>query len=151
MLPEPQRIETVKYLEARILGDLDSGVFDDDDILSLIPPTRLITIVIKICEEIKNSLADRIEDTEENADLEIEPEDNFDDIKKFLIDMEILLSEDDQIYQLLHELENQVDEAIARVESRKQESDEEWDGEDIIPVKITERVSARSLFSDIDE
>lgn len=151
ILPEPQRMETVEYLEARILGNLDGSVFDDDDILSLIPPTRLISIVIKINEEIKNSLADQIEEIEENADLDIEPEDNFDDIKRFLIDMEILLSGDDEIFQLLHELDNQVDEAITRVDDRKQESVEEWNGEDIVPVRVTERMSARSLFSDIDE
>ncbi len=151
ILPESIRMETAGYLENAILENLDSGIFDDDNVLSLIPPSRLVPIIAKINAEIKNTLTDRIEEIEENADLDIEPEDNFDDIKRFLNDMEILLSEDDEIYQRLHELEDQVDEAISRVEDRKQELDEDWEGEDVIPVKVSAPLSARSLFSDIDE
>ncbi len=151
ILPEKIRMETAEILEKAILGNLDSGIFDDDNILSLIPPSRLVAIIAKINEEIRSTLSDRIEESEENADLEIEPEDNFDDIKRFLNDMEILLSKDEEIYHRLHELEEQVGEAISRVENKKQQLDEEWEGEDVIPVKVSAPLSARSLFSDIDE
>lgn len=151
ILPESIRIETAEKLENEILDNLDSRIFDDDNILSLIPPTRLVRIIVKINEEIKNALSDRINEIEVNADLEIEPEDNFDDVKRFLCDMEILLSEDEEISQRLYELEEQVNEAIHRIENRKHELDEEWEGEDVIPVKVSIPSSPRSLFSDIDE
>jgi len=144
-------METARQLENAILEDLDSGIFDDDNILSLMPPTRIVKIIARLNEEIKATLANRIEEREENADLDIEAEDNFDDIKRFITDMEILLSEDEEVYQRLQELEEQVQEAISRVEERKQELDEEWEGEDVIPGKVSSALGARSIFSDIDE
>ncbi|MGR9037768.1 MAG: hypothetical protein ACU83O_14470, partial [Gammaproteobacteria bacterium] len=151
-LPESIRAITAKYLEDAIIENLDSCIFDEDEILSLIQPTRLVSIIAKINAEIKNAISDRIEYIEENAVLNIEPEDNFEDIKRFLSDMKILLAEgDDEICQRIDQLDEQVDEAISRVRDQKQELDEVWDGEDIIPVKVNAPLGARSLYSDIDE
>jgi hypothetical protein len=150
ILPEAIRMETAKYLENEIIENLDSSVFDDD-ILSLIPPTKLVAIVAHINEEIRNNLADRIEEIELDADLEIEAQDNYDGVTRFLSDMEMLLVEDGEIHQKLHELEEQVKEAISRIEDRKQELEEEWEGEDVIPVRVSDTISARSLFSDVDD
>jgi len=151
ILPDSIRAETARQLESAILENLDSGIFDDEKILSLIPPTRIVKIIAKLNEEIKTTLASRIEEREEYADLDMEAADVFDDITRFIADMEILLSDDEEVYQRLQELEVEVRGAIYRVEERKQELDDEWEGEDIIPGKVSAALGARSIFSDIDE
>ncbi len=151
MLPQSMKADTASKLEKAILEDLDSGIFDDENILALIQPKKLIEIIVQLIVQINDTLPIKIDEAEEAANLEIEPEDNFDDISRFIADMEILLYDHSEACNLLDELSVKVKEAISRVSDRKIDEDEEWEGEDVVPVKVTAPSLSRSLFSDVDE
>ncbi len=145
------KADTASRLENAILENLDSGIFDDEDILALIQPKKLIEIIVQLIIQLEDTLPAKIEEVEEDADLDIEPEDNFDDISRFILDMEILLYAHSDACDCLNELSSKVKEAISRISDRKCDDGEEWDGEDIVPVQVTATSLSRSLFSDIDE
>lgn len=151
ILPDQLRAAAAIRLEYELLDNLDSGMFDDEDILALIQPTVLARIVGQIIEKINNTLERTISDTEDEADLDIEPEDNFDDINRFIRDMKFLLFESTDVCRRLEELSDSVNEAISRVAERKDDEYEEWHGEDVVPVKLAAPSGSRSLFSDIDQ
>ncbi len=151
ILSQSIKSNTASKLENALLENLDSGIFDNEDILALIQPTKLIKIIVQLIVQIENILPEKIAEIEEDADLEIEPEDNFDDINRFVTDMEILLDEHSDVCLLLNELNDQVKDAVSRIATRKLDEDEQWEGEDIAPVKVVAPSGSRSLFSDIDE
>ena len=111
------------------------------------PSSKLVYIIVRLITKIRNTISEKIDEIEENADLDIEPEDNFDDIKRFLSDMDGLLPEDDEINGCLFELNDQVSKAVLRVEDRREDPDEEWEWKDTVPVKVTVPMGPRSLFS----
>ena len=61
------------------------------------------------------------------------------------------MSEDDDIHVKILELHDELKQAISEVRARVRNLEEEWVGEDVVPVKVTQSTGARSLFSDIDE
>ena len=150
ILPESIKTITADKLEKALLEELDSRIFDHEDILALIQPTKLIRIIAKLIVQIKEVLPDLIYDAENDADLEIEPDENFDNVKRFISDMEILLRDHDDSCQALHELTTQMDDAITRISYKRRDKSERWEGEDIAPVIVMAASKSRSLFSDVD-
>ena len=151
-LVPPELIEkTAKYIEQKIIKDLDCSILDNDDVLGIIPATRYFLLVVKLRVEIQDAISNRIESIVEEADLEVEPEENFYEVDRFLSDMEDIMSEDDDILEKISELQDELEQAISEVKDKIRDSEEGWDGEDVIPAKVTKPTGARSPFSDIDE
>lgn len=152
LLPNDLKIKTSQYIENKIINDLDCSILDDDNVLAIVSPTRYFSLLIKLRTEIQENLSNRIEEVSEEADLESEPEDSFYEIERFLSDMENIMQDDEEIQEKISELQNEMEVAIEELRERVNALEEEWIGEDIAPVRITEEpLGARSLFSDVDE
>ena len=151
LLPLDLREKTAEYIERKIVEDLDCSILDDDDVLGLIPASRYFSLVIKLRTEIQENITNRIDSILEEADLETDPDDCFYEVDRFLSDMEDILSEDEDVQEKILELQDQMEQAITELRDKVRDWEEEWAGEDVVPVKVTKPTSARSLFTDIDE
>ena len=152
LLPSDLKEKTSQYIESKITNDLDCSILDDDDVLAIMPATKHFSLLINLRHEIQENISNRIDSISEKADLDTEPEDSFYELEMFLSDMESIMQEDDEIKEKITDLQNEMEQAIEELRDRINALEEEWIGEDIAPVRITEEpLGARSLFSDVDE
>jgi hypothetical protein len=149
-LPAELRSKAVERLEQAILGDLDGSFLDEDDILTLFPPTRLLSLSVRICGELLDLLPDRITTIAEEADLDIEPEDNFDDMRSLLSTIKNVFAKSKQVQERLADIEDHLSAATGEVSRKRRDSSGQWIGEDVAPGKVTSPFGGRSLFSDVD-
>ncbi len=159
LLPEHLRASTGDRLEAAIFDDQDTSFLDDDGILALIPSTRVLRLTQRIRDEMLDQIPSLAERVASEADLDIEPEDNFDDLKWTVRTVASLLENDGAAKELIEEAETAIADAIDDVKSRKdsveEEPDYEWDWHQ----KALKReaslsiddISSRSIFTDVDE
>jgi hypothetical protein len=150
ILPDELRRETVDRLERAIFDDLDGSFLDEDNFLSLFPPTRLLALSVRLCGELLDTLPDKIENIVDDADLEIDPKDNFDDVSSFVNTLESVFAESDSVQERITDAKNLLTEAIETVSEKKRDSSVEWEGDDVTPSKVTAPAGGRSLFSDVD-
>lgn len=150
-LPDYFRQECADKIEQEILIEFDFSILDDENILALIPPTQLFALSTKIRMLLSDSLPDHIEQITDDADLDIEPSDNFDDTRGFIDAIEKLFPEDEKVKSRLSEIRDQIDMAVERIEENRRDPDREWHGEDLQPKKVSSLKGSRPLFSDVDE
>jgi len=150
-LPADLRNKAAEHIERKLLEELDCSILDNDDVLGLIPASRYFSLVIQLRTEIQENIEDRIETILEESDFDVDPDDVFYEVDRFLSDMEDTMSEDDDIQDKISELQDQIEQAVTELRNKVCDWEEEWRGEDITPEKISKPASARSLFSDVDE
>jgi energy-coupling factor transporter ATP-binding protein EcfA2 len=150
LLEERWRTEIVNELEKSIFERFDSSVLDDDLILGLFPPNQLLRLAARLSGELFDSLSRKVSRIIDDADLDIDPESNFDEVKEFAMSVRHLFSENAYVQEKLDELDGEIEEGIEQVADQKDESKVEWEGEDIPPSRVTAPSRSRSLFSDVD-
>src|SRR5579862_8772079 len=95
LLPDDLRASIGNRLEAAIFDDQDTSFLDDDGILALILPTRVLRLTQRIRDEMLDQIPSIAEQLATDADLNIKPEDNFDDLKWTVRTVASLLDNDD--------------------------------------------------------
>lgn len=152
LLPEDLREEVAEELENALLINQDSTVLDNEDLLALFAPRQLLALSMKLYEDLVNGMPDRIESLVGDADLTIEPSDNFGELKYYVHSVESVLSDVGMFANVVAEVESAIDEGIAKVTQRKEEENEstDWVGEDIAPKVVIAPANGRSIFSDVD-
>lgn len=167
LLDDQLRYETSTYLQNALFDQIDVSFLDDDLLLALIPPTILLNLSLKIRTRLVDRISSVADITAAEPDLDIEPEDNFDDLNSAINQLESLFSEDDSIRDTLADAKFAVDNAVRDTRQKKDQRDAEreeegdWDWKDyarrtqrIEPVPSIEKVPSvrnRSPFSDVDE
>jgi hypothetical protein len=167
LLTPELRQETGARLESAIIEDNDASFLDNDEILGLIYPTRLVTLTGRVREELLTSLPEIISETAKQADLDIDPEDNFDDIQVCIDAFSKIFEGDERAKGLLEEAETAIIHAIddvkrARALVKDDIDNDEWDwhrdARSGQPTNsgIADRFGSgekddRSIFTDVDE
>jgi len=163
VLPEVVRGRMSARLESAIVDDLDISFLEDDDLLALILPSRLLKVFVPLRAKLAEKVEVRASDIADEADLDSEPSDNFDELTDILNAIESLFENDDSMSEPLEEARGAIEEAIERVKTRQSERlepDDDWDWRDQMPtVPVdTSRTSTnepasspRSMFSDVDK
>ena len=150
-LPEDIRIELASDLERVALKDLDISYLDDDDILGLFQPLRLLSLGQKLVATLNSALPNRITEIAEEADPEQDVPDQFDQVRSFVSQLRESFLDDDQLQPTLQSLDDEIDDAIAEV-SKKKTPEEDLDSwPDVSPPKVAAAPRGRSTFSDVDE
>ena len=150
-LPEDIRLEMAHELERISLQDLDASFLDNDDILGLLQPTQLLRLGVQLVDALDSVVPDRISKIAEEADLDSDIPDQFDQVRSFVEQLQEAFSSDEMVQDKLQSLRGEIDDAIAEV-SRKQNLDKDvgsWS--DVSPAKVAASPKGRSIFSDIDE
>jgi hypothetical protein len=150
LLPADLRAEVADDLESALFHDFDGSLLEDDRLLALIAPSRLLSMSMRLYDSMKADVPGHIESIVSNADLTIEPSDNFDDMTSFLGTIRSVFSSVESVTSLVSDLEGEVTDGIATIAEKKQDSSTDWEGEDIAPSAISAPSGGRSIFSDLD-
>jgi hypothetical protein len=162
LLDDSLRPKVSQRLEAAVVEDFDLSFFQDDDILALIPPSRLLTLAINLRVETLPAVPDRVAEAAQEADLDIEPEDHFENFTNGLDIVEGLAGHDASTAELIDFAREAIAEAVADLKERKEAHDsdhsEEWDYMSSLssrsagqPTRSTlGQISKRSVFDDVD-
>lgn len=160
LLREDLRLEAADILESAARNALDTSFFDDEDILGLIAPLRLVAMGMGLRTTVVPTLEDRIDEITADADLDEEPESQF---KKLLdvLDRLEAIGVDVEAKALIDEARDQIRRSVEAIEERKRERDEEdesdTDWSHIVTQKKEEAsvpsapAVTRSIFDDIDK
>jgi hypothetical protein len=163
MLDDSLRSKVSERLESAVTEDFDLSFFKDDDILALIPPSRLLTLAINLRVETLPAVPGRVAEAAQEADLDSEPEDHFENFTNGLDIVEGLAGHDASTAELIESAREAVTEAVAELKERKEAEDdsdhsEEWDYMSSLsrrsgaqPMQPTfGQISKRSIFDDVD-
>jgi len=153
--------ETASRLEEAATQSFDLSFFEDEGILRLIPPARLLSLGIRLRADTLINAPDRIVDIAEEADLSDDPESHFEHYSRGLDILEELPDIDDTTIDLFKELRQSVASAIDGVSERKdaeekQDHSSEWSymssvsRESTIKDRHGEQQASRSVFDDVD-
>ncbi|MFH0303477.1 hypothetical protein AAFX91_41530 [Bradyrhizobium sp. 31Argb] len=169
ILPEEFRSTMVASLESDIFYGLDTSILNEEEVLSLFTPKQLMALPRRVKDELLPAIEERIEQIAEEADLEIEPRDNFDQISSSLSELEAFFEGDDDGANAYENVSACLDVAVDQVKDRKEAEErraarDDWNWEEYVPSKSTSGPPARtssvppaspslprSMFSDVAE
>jgi hypothetical protein len=157
-------------LEEAIFFRKDLSFLGSNRILSLIPPTKLMQITLRIRKELSD-LSDQVSAICDEPDLDIDPSDNFQEFTSYLALLREFFCYDEEAIDSIAEIEGEVEGATDEIKRKKfererarrralEEADEEWsDRVSSGPVGNSARSpfaeqshgKPRSIFSDVDE
>jgi len=163
--------EMSRVLEEAILFRKDLSFLDDDSILGLITPTKLMQITLRIRKTLIGDLSEQVVEICDEPDLDIEPSDNFQEFTSYLDLLREFFVYDEEATDSIVEIEREVEGATEEIKRKKvererarrrelEEEDEEWsDRVSSGPVGNSARSpfaeqsqrKPRSIFSDVDE
>jgi len=160
-LDEYDQDRAAERLKEAALRDFDLSFFENDDILSLIPPQQVIALGIKLRSETLVEAPSRIANLAEEADLNEDPESHFENYSRCLDILEEFEELDTSTKTLIDEARQVMARAIEDITQRKEAEDKpdhaaEWSY--MSPVAREQEVKAvaiiaparRSIFDDVD-
>lgn len=159
LLNDDLRLEAADRLESAAQDALDASFFEDDDMLGLLSPLRLVSMGMRLRTTVLPSLEDRIEEITADADLDEEPDSHF---RKLLdvLDRVEAFGVDTDATALIDEARDQIKRSVEAIEERKRERDEEDESDTDWTHIVTRKkeqvpvppapVAARSIFEDVD-
>jgi hypothetical protein len=157
-LPAYLREEAADRLVSAAQDELDASFFEEEDMLGLLSPLRLVSMGMGLRTTILPSLENRIDEIAADADLDDEPDSHFVKLLDLLGRVEAI-GVDAAAIALIEEARDQVVRSVEEIEERKRERDEEdesdTDWTHIVTQKKEEApvppAAMRSTFDDIDK
>ncbi|MGE6742057.1 hypothetical protein ACQKGC_17430 [Allorhizobium pseudoryzae] len=158
LLPDYLRDEAVGWLVSAAQEKLDVSFFEEEDILGLLSPLRLVSMGMALRTTVLPSLENRIDEIAADADLDDEPNSHF--VKLLdLLDRVEAIGVDADAAALIEEARNQVGRSVEAIQERKRARDEEDESDTDWTHIVTQRkeeapvppMAMRSTFDDIDK
>lgn len=161
LLPVDLHEVAAAELEYAATNNLDLSFFNNDTMLSLVPPLRLIHLGLSLRSETLPGIEDRIENILDDADLDEDPESHFENVSALLDRLESM-GVDHDAKALVEDARSKIGRSIETLEERKQERDKETEEDDadwthiVTQTKDSSGVKpkvagARSIFDDVDQ
>ena len=159
ILSQDLRLEAAGKLEVAVQSSLDVSFFEEEDMLALLSPLRLVGMGMALRTMVLPSLEYRIDEITSEADLDEEPDSHFKRLLSVLDRLEAI-GVDADAAALIDDARDQVRRSIEAIEVRKRERNEESDSDTdwthIVTQKketlsLTRRAATRSIFDDIDK
>ena len=151
LLEKDQLAQAELALEKAITNDLDSSFIEEDSILSLIPPKKLMQITSKLIENAEDDINKHINEILENPDHTISPMENLEEIISHTCNLKSAFPEAGALQTKIIKIEANLYAAIKELETTINQKHSDWVGIDTSPAIITANASNRSIFCDIDE
>lgn len=161
LLPDSHRTEMSVQLESALVEDLDTSFLDDDAILALLRPTRLLKLFSPLRERLSGLVETQAKAIAEEADLDTEPSDNFDELREKISAIEEIFENDEAMEDSLAESRRAIELAIERIEERRSDysgRDDEADWGSRVPNALPANADrqpsppvVRSIFSDVEK
>ena len=161
LLEEYRQTDMASRLEEAAMSDFDLSFWENEEILKLIPPKRLIALGIRLRVDALVNAPDRIAQIAEEADLSEDPESHFEHFSRGLDVLAELTGFDDATVQIIDEARQAVSDAIDDVRARKEAEDEpdhltDWSymssasREKTVEEPPADQPAKRSVFDDVD-
>jgi hypothetical protein len=162
LLPEELRDASADELERAAADELDLSFFDDELLLALIPPERLVRLGIALRASRLPEMVSRIETIIDEADLSEDVESLFEKPSDFLKRLE-QMDLDDEGTSLIAGARNDIRIATSMLEERKEardresEDDTDWtmisttQSEKPAQLEAAPNAAVRSVFDDVDK
>lgn len=160
LLPNDLLLEAADRLETAAHSSLDVSFFEEEDMLSLLSPLRLIGLGMALRTKVLPSIEERIDGITADADLDEEPDSHFKKLLDILERVEVL-GVDADAATLIEDARDQVRRSIEEIEERKRERDDETESETDWTHIVTQKkedvtasavpLTARSIFDDVDK
>lgn len=125
ILNEYLQDETASRLEGAATLTFDLSFFEEESMLRLIPPVRLLALGIRLRVDTLIKARGRIAEIAEEADLNDDPESHFEHISRGLDTLEELPEIDDTTVALINKVKRAVTSAVDDVEERKKRKEAE--------------------------
>lgn len=152
LLSPELRDEVTEELERAALTEFDASFMNKDEVLALIPPSRIVRLTTRLVDLLDDGVPQRITELAEEADPDSDLVDHFDDIQSFVTRLQEAFDEDTAAQQKLGVLDHQIEKVMEEVSKRKSDKDEEEFWPNVTPAKVTTAPrQGRSVFSDVDE
>jgi len=129
VLDESLRSEIAERLESAAIDGFDLSFLEEQDILALIPPQRLLKLGISLWAEVVPTVADRVAELAADADLDSEPESHFEDIAKGLEIIEGIVDVAASTDEFIDSAREAIAEAIGDLTERKEAKEAEDDSD----------------------
>lgn len=160
VLPSDLQLEAADRLERAVHSSLDVSFFEDEDMLALLAPLRLVGMGMALRTKILPSLEARIDEIAADADLDEDPDSHFKTVLDVLERVEAI-GVDLDAEALIEDARAQVRRSVDEIEERKRERDEETDSDSDWAHIVTSKKenasdavvspSTRSIFDDVDK
>jgi hypothetical protein len=162
LLDAALREETASRLEKAANADFDLSFCNDEETLELIPAARLLSLGMKLRVSNLPRVEDRISDLASDADLDEDPESQFELVAGALKTLETIASDDEAI-DLIEDARKKIADEIKKLEERKlerereKEDDTDWtqisvvSEKDEVPALQQNETVPRSIFDDVDQ
>lgn len=162
LLSEELRENSAAELERTALVEFDLSFFDDETMLALIPPERLVRLGVALRVRALTEMQSRIETITDDADLDEDLQELFEkpsDVLRRLEQMDL----DETGTKLIAQARNDIRISISILEERKEERDRESEDdtdwttisttqlEKPSPSQTVTDAKARSIFEDVDQ
>lgn len=152
ILDEDVRYSTCEMLTDAATYHLDVSFLTEEDILAMFNPHELMRLTFRLVAMLEDKIPDVIDDLTCNGDADSDIDDQFSSVDSFVRKMQYIAVEDERVVGRLGNLENDIEEAKAKVKARK--SEEEDDGSffaNVPSATLAKETATRSIFSDVDE
>ncbi|AYE85266.1 hypothetical protein [Sulfitobacter sp. D7] len=160
LLHDYLREEAAERLELAAKDALDASFFEEEDMLGLLSPLRLVSLGLGLRTTVLPSLEDRIEEITADADLDDEPDSHFKRLFDLLDRLEAI-GVDADAAALIEEARDQVGRSVEEIEERKREREDENERDADWTHIVTQKrekapvppapAAMRSRFDDIDK
>lgn len=130
ILPSEARVMMAQFLENDLFEGLDVSCLDDERILQLFSVSTLLNLVSRIMTDLIPRYEEAIEVCAEDADLDLEPSDNFDDLNSAVADLvRFLEDKGSEVLESAQSLYGLIENGIEKVAERKDKRERELERE----------------------
>jgi hypothetical protein len=154
LLPAEERELIASELEDAALERFDASFINEEELLALIPPTRIVRLTNRLLGVIEDVAQDRVDEMIDEASSSSEGADFFDDMRGFLKELEEAFADNGPARKSLRRMLDKIKDAVDQLDDAAAEAsdnaaaDTEWDA--VAPAKVVPVVIGRSVFSDVD-
>lgn len=163
LLTPAQRDWASNRLERLAIDDFDLAFLDDEKMLTLVYSNRLVALGMRLSADVLQRIQDDIEDIRCAADLDEDPDSQFDVFQSSLQAIENLEPFDRGTNELIEEAREAIRSAISDIKERREERDREnedgspdWNYMSVEskspaePLRVEPSNKHRSIFVDVD-
>jgi len=164
LLDESLRDDSADRLVSAATDDFDLSFFEDEDMLRLIPPGRLVALGIKLRAEVLPAARASISTIADEADLDSDPDSHFEEFSNSLDVLENMSSLDEATTGLIESAREAIAAAVEDLTRRKAEAEEEEEDRSgewnymssvsrapVAPAQGSADAGRRSVFDDVDQ
>lgn len=125
LLDSITRDQCSERIRRAILKDGEVSLLRDDGLLSLVKPTQLALMVQDIRKKLLPTLDDKIVEFYDGADLELDGDDNFYELRSTIETLKDIFEDDEGATKILDDADSSIDYYVEEIDQKRREKEQE--------------------------